>query len=91
MSPLLLLLCVLQGITIKPLAHLLSITLAPEKDQSMFCELNSHVSLLCVCVCVWCVCVAHFVCVVFVFVGVWHIARVCVIFCLCVYVGLIVL
>ena len=51
----LLLLCVLQGITIKPLVRLLSITLAPEKNQSMYCELNSHVSLLCVCVCV-CVC-----------------------------------
>ena len=62
---LLLLLCVLQGITIKPLAHLLSITLAPEKDQSMFCELNSHVSLLCVCVCVCVcgVCVWHILCV----------------------------
>ena len=37
-----------------------------------------------------CVCGTFCVCVVFVFVGVWHIVRVCVIFCLCVYVGPIV-
>nr|KAG5692314.1 hypothetical protein BaRGS_009524 [Batillaria attramentaria] len=30
------------GITIKPLVNLLSITLAPEKNRSMYCELNSH-------------------------------------------------
>ncbi|CAG5128934.1 unnamed protein product, partial [Candidula unifasciata] len=34
----------IQGITIKPLVHLLRITLAPEKVQSMYQELNLHVT-----------------------------------------------
>lgn len=33
-----------QGITIKPLVHLMSIGLAPEKNKSMYCELHSHVT-----------------------------------------------
>ncbi|XP_076435506.1 Na(+)/H(+) exchanger beta-like [Babylonia areolata] len=33
-----------QGITIKPLVNFMSIRLAPEKNQSMYCELNSHVT-----------------------------------------------
>ncbi|XP_070173141.1 Na(+)/H(+) exchanger beta-like [Littorina saxatilis] len=33
-----------QGITIKPLVKLLSITLAPHKNESMYCELSNHVS-----------------------------------------------
>ncbi|BFZ00857.1 hypothetical protein BsWGS_03896 [Bradybaena similaris] len=34
----------IQGITIKPLVHLLRITLAPEKYQSMYNELNTHIT-----------------------------------------------
>lgn len=34
----------IQGITIKPLVNFLSIRLAPEKNQSMYCELSSHVT-----------------------------------------------
>ncbi|PVD18453.1 hypothetical protein C0Q70_21002 [Pomacea canaliculata] len=33
-----------QGITIKPLVTLLAIKLEPEKNQSMYCELNGHVT-----------------------------------------------